>query len=164
MKSLRTKILDIKSLKVILDNLRKSGKKIVFTNGCFDLVHIGHIRYFEAAREKGDILVVGVNTDESVRNIKGKGRPMLKIGERKKILASFECIDFVTEFSEPTPERIIRELRPDVLVKGEDYALDEIVGRNLVENYGGSVQRIPYVKGYSTSSIINKIRQVENES
>lgn len=151
------KIINREALKEKLLALKKGGKKIVFTNGCFDFLHVGHVRYLKAARAQGDVLVVGVNSDGSVRQIKGPRRPVVPEDERAEVLASLACVDFVTLFDEPDPAMIIRFLMPDVLVKGADWAKDAIVGRDIVEGAGGRVVRIPLTEGVSTSGLIEKI-------
>jgi rfaE bifunctional protein nucleotidyltransferase chain/domain len=140
---------------------KRNGRRVVFTNGCFDLLHPGHIETLEKARSLGDALVVGVNGDRSVRDMKGEGRPILPEQERAEMLAALECVDGVVIFNEPTPRRIIAALLPDVLVKGGDWASDKIVGREEVEAAGGQVISIPIVAGYSTSAILAKIRNLE---
>jgi rfaE bifunctional protein nucleotidyltransferase chain/domain len=137
--------------------LKRAGKTIVFTNGCFDLLHIGHIRYLKSAKAEGDVLLVGLNSDRSVRQIKGPARPIVSENERAEILASLACVDFVTFFDEPDPLATIRVLMPDVLVKGADWEKDAIVGKDVVEANGGRVVRIPVTEGASTSRIIEKI-------
>ena len=137
---------------------RAAGQKVVFTNGCFDLLHPGHIRTLEAARRLGDVLVVGLNSDSGVRQLKGAGRPVLPERERAEILAALEGVDAVVIFDEPTPQRIIAALLPDVLVKGGDWAGDQIVGRAEVEGAGGRVVSIPVALGYSTTAILQKVR------
>jgi rfaE bifunctional protein nucleotidyltransferase chain/domain len=136
----------------------RGSKKVVFTNGCFDLLHPGHIHTLEHARSLGDILIVGLNSDASVRELKGLGRPVIPELERAEILAAFESVDAVIIFSEPTPREVITRLLPDVLVKGGDWAGDQIVGREEVEAAGGRVVSVPVVSGYSTSAILQKIR------
>ena len=139
--------------------LQRAGKKVVFTNGCFDLLHVGHVRYLQEARELGDALVVGINSDASVRRLdKGPGRPFTPARERAEVLAALACVDFVTIFGTPTPLRLIRALGPDVLVKGGDWAIEAIVGREVVEARGGKVVAIPFVKNRSTTATIRKIR------
>jgi len=142
------------------DNLNAASEphRVVFTNGCFDLLHPGHIRTLEAARQLGDALVVGLNSDRGVRELKGPGRPILPERERAEILAALECVDAVVIFDEPTPREIIAALLPDVLVKGGDWAGDQIVGREEVEAAGGRVASIPVAPGYSTTAILQKIR------
>lgn len=137
--------------------VQKLGKKVVFTNGCFDILHTGHAIYLHEAKEKGDLLVVGLNSDDSVKRLKGEGRPIRKEMDRAILLASLESISMVVMFDEDTPERLIKMLKPDVLVKGGDYTLPEIVGADFVKSYGGEVVIIPFVKGLSSSNIIEKI-------
>ena len=151
------KILQREDLKDKVQVLKKAGRKIVFTNGCFDFLHIGHVRYLKAARAEGDLLVVGVNSDRSVHKIKGPRRPVVPENERAEVLASLACVDFVTLFDEPDPLVTIRLLMPDVLVKGADWEEDTIVGRDVVEANGGRVVRIPLTEGASTTRIIEKI-------
>jgi len=153
------KIKSREQLKVLLDHLRAEGKKIVFTNGCFDLLHPGHIRYLEKARAEGDLLVVALNSDSSVRRIKGPGRPILPEDQRCEVMAALECVGYVTLFSEETPFEIIEELLPNVLVKGGDWPLDKIVGRETVEQHGGKVVSISFEQGFSTTNIITRISQ-----
>ncbi len=131
---------------------------MVFTNGCFDLLHPGHVRYLQKARALGDALVVACNSDVSVRRLKGPGRPVMPAAERCEVLAALECVDYVTLFDEDTPLEIIRRLRPDVLVKGGDWPLDRIVGREIVESHGGKVIALEFEEGYSTTDIIARIR------
>ena len=151
------KIFEREVLKEKVQALKKKGKKVVFTNGCFDLLHIGHVRYLEAARAEGDVLVVGVNSDSSVLQIKGQGRPIVPEDQRSEVLAALACVDFVTLFDEPDPLVTIKLLMPDVLVKGADWEKDAIVGRDFVEANGGRVIRIPLTESASTSGIIEKI-------
>ena len=138
---------------------RAAGRRIVFTNGVFDLLHPGHLRYLQQARALGDALVVGVNSDRSVRANKGEGRPITPEGERAEILAALASVDAVVIFDEDTPHAIIAALQPDVLVKGADWAEDAIVGRDVVEARGGKVVRVPVEPGYSTSAIVERIRR-----
>ena len=152
------KILGKDALAEAVRSLQRAGKRVVFTNGCFDLLHVGHVRYLQQARELGDALVVGVNSDASVRKLKGPGRPLTPARERAEILAALACVDFVTIFGTATPLSLIRALAPDVLVKGGDWAVDRIVGREVVEARGGSVVAIPFVKNRSTTSLICRIR------
>lgn len=137
---------------------RRAGRRVVFTNGVFDLLHPGHVRYLQAARAHGDALLVGVNSDRSVRAIKGPSRPITPERERAELLAALSCVDAVVVFDEDTPADIIRAVQPDVLVKGADWAPDAIVGRDTVEARGGQVVRIPVEQGWSTSEIIRKIQ------
>jgi D-beta-D-heptose 7-phosphate kinase/D-beta-D-heptose 1-phosphate adenosyltransferase len=154
----RSKIRTAAALAGAVRKLQRAGKKVVFTNGCFDLLHVGHVRYLQRARELGDALVVGVNSDASVRRLKGPGRPLTPARERAEILAALACVDFVTIFGAATPLRLIRALGPDVLVKGGDWPLDAIVGREVVAARGGTVLAIPFVKNRSTTALIGKIR------
>jgi rfaE bifunctional protein nucleotidyltransferase chain/domain len=151
------KIKTTKELRPLLEILRATGKKIVFTNGCFDLIHPGHTRYLAAARALGDILVIAVNSDSSVRGIKGEKRPINAEADRMETLAALESVDFVTSFNEPDPYRVIKELQPDVLVKGGDWPIEKIIGRDVVEARGGKVVNVPYIPGASTTGIIEKI-------
>ena len=139
--------------------LREEGRRLVFTNGCFDILHVGHVRYLQRARALGDALLVAINSDRSVRALKGEGRPVMCEAERAEMLAALACVDFVTVFEEDSPRRLIAELLPDVLVKGGDYALDEIHGREEVEAAGGRVLALPFVEGASTTNIIERIRK-----
>ncbi|MBI4432620.1 MAG: D-glycero-beta-D-manno-heptose 1-phosphate adenylyltransferase [Candidatus Omnitrophica bacterium] len=140
--------------------LRKKNKKIVFTNGCFDLLHVGHIRYLAGAKALGDVLVVGLNSDRSVRALKGVGRPLTPENERAEVLAALEAVDFITLFSEATPEKLIHAVRPDVLVKGGDWKKKDIVGSGFVESCGGRVLSLAYVPGRSTTRLIQKIQTI----
>ena len=137
---------------------RRAGRRVVFTNGVFDLLHPGHVRYLQAARAEGGALIVGINSDRSVRAIKGPSRPITPERERAELLAALACVDAVVVFDEDTPAEIIRAVQPDVLVKGVDWAADAIVGRDTVEARGGRVVRIPVEQGWSTSAIIEKIQ------
>lgn len=137
--------------------LREAGQKLVFTNGCFDLLHPGHVRYLRQARDLGDRLLVAVNDDASVKALKGAARPLVPVEERMEMLAALEAVDFVVAFSEKTPLSIIETLVPDVLVKGGDWTPDRIVGRETVEAAGGRVLSLPFVKGFSSTSLIERI-------
>ena len=154
---MRTKIKTIEELTPLLSILRSAGKRIVFTNGCFDLIHTGHTRYLAVARSFGDILVVAVNSDSSVRTIKGEKRPINGQADRAETLAALACVDFVTIFDEPDPYRVIAALQPDVLVKGGDWPVDKIIGGDIVTARGGKVVNVPFVEGQSTTGIIEKI-------
>ncbi len=150
----------IKSLTEIVAErarLRALGKKLVFTNGCFDILHVGHVRYLNQARALGEALVVAINSDRSVREIKGNGRPIVTEMERAEVLAALACVDFVVIFDDPTPKQTIDAIVPDILVKGADWGISEIVGRDTVEQAGGVVLNIPLVEGSSTTNIIQKI-------
>ncbi len=154
------KIRSLPELKNIIKRLRAKNKRIVFTNGCFELLHAGHASYLQKARAMGDILVVGLNSDSSVRKIKGGPRPVTKEKDRAKVLSLLWCVDFITIFSSTTPFNLIKAVRPDVLVKGGDWKVKDIVGSDLVTSYGGKVKSLPYLKGYSTTSLIKKIHKL----
>ena len=143
----------------VAEALRRAGHRVVFTNGVFDLLHPGHLRYLQQAKELGDALIVGVNSDRSVRLNKGEGRPIHAEAERAEILAALQVVDVVVVFDDETPHEVIAAVQPDVLVKGADWPEDGIVGRDIVEARGGVVVRVPVESGYSTSLIIEKIRQ-----
>jgi len=151
------KALDARALAPLLDDLRRQGRRIVFTNGCFDLLHAGHIRFLQEARRLGDLLVVGLNSDDSVRRVKGYPRPFLKQDERVRILAALDCVHYVVVFDEPTPRRLLRRLRPDVLVKGRVETIDSVVGREIVEAYGGTVRLIGALEGQSVTDLSREI-------
>ena len=140
-----------------LKGLRSAGKRVVFTNGCFDILHIGHVRYLSAARNEGDLLVVGLNSDQSVRLIKEKRRPIVAQDQRLEILASLQVVDYVTLFDEPDPLKLIQLLKPAILAKGADWSTDEIIGADFVKSRGGRVVRVPLVGDASTSKIIERI-------
>jgi len=153
------KIKTKEDLMKILPIRRAQGRRIVFTNGCFDLLHVGHVRYLQAAHDMGDILIVGLNTDASVQTLdKGNGRPITPQGQRAEVLTALACVDYVVLFDEPDPGQLIADLKPDVLVKGGDWALDQIVGRASVEARGGLVRTVPLVPDISTTSIVEKIK------
>jgi D-beta-D-heptose 7-phosphate kinase/D-beta-D-heptose 1-phosphate adenosyltransferase len=137
---------------------RRKGRKVVFTNGCFDILHVGHVRYLQEARAQGYMLVIGLNTDASVQRLKGPSRPLQNEMARAEILAALACVDYVTLFDEETPEQLIHAVRPDVLVKGGDYTIDKIVGASFVLSYGGEVKSLQFVEGFSSTSIINKMK------
>jgi D-beta-D-heptose 7-phosphate kinase/D-beta-D-heptose 1-phosphate adenosyltransferase len=153
------KILDRKILKDKLEALRQSGRKIAFTNGCFDILHVGHVRYLREARKIADILILGLNSDSSVRSIKGEKRPLVGEQERAEVLAALECVDFVTIFPELTPLELINYLEPDILIKGGDWPEEKVVGREEIKKWGGRVVIIPEVEGKSTTNIVEKIRK-----
>lgn len=156
---LEARILDLPQLLEALAPLRAAGATAAFTNGCFDLLHPGHVTYLEAAGALADILVVGLNSDRSVRRLKGAGRPILSERERATVLAGLRSVDYVVIFSEDTPARLIAALVPDVLVKGGDWRVEAIVGREVVERAGGKVLTIPFVEGQSTTGIVERIRR-----
>ncbi len=151
------------SLRTLSEKLkrRRRGKKVVFTNGCFDVLHSGHVRYLTKARSLGDMLVVGLNSDASVRKIKGTGRPVMPEAERAEILSALEAVDYVVLFADDTPEKLIKKIVPDVLVKGADWKTGEIVGADAVKAGGGKVVRVTLVKGKSTTNIIEKIKKLK---
>ena len=155
---MRKKILTPDELLIERKRLREARKKLVFTNGVFDLLHVGHVRYLQQARELGDALVVAVNSDRTVRELKGGGRPLMNENDRAEILAALESVDYVTIFDDISPRTLIAGLLPDVLVKGGDYALDQIHGREEVESAGGRVVSLPFVEGASTSAIIERMK------
>ena len=151
------KVLNRDSLKMRVELLRRVGKRLVFTNGCFDLLHIGHVRYLQAARSYGDHLAVGVNSDSSVRQIKGPNRPIVPEAQRSEVVAALACVDWVTLFDEPDPLALIKLLVPDVLIKGADWSREDIIGAEEVEKAGGRVVRIPLEPGISTSTLMKRI-------
>ncbi len=151
------KIKSLTGLKKIVQGLKSKNKKVVFTNGCFDVFHPGHLYYLEKVKTKGDILIVAINSNDSIKRLKGAKRPLVDERERAEMLAALECVDLVTIFSEDTPGKVIRELKPDVLIKGGDYSLNEIVGREFVESYKGKVLTVPLVKGWSSTKLIETI-------
>jgi D-beta-D-heptose 7-phosphate kinase/D-beta-D-heptose 1-phosphate adenosyltransferase len=148
------------SLSKKIKNLKKQGKTIIFTNGCFDLLHVGHVRILKKAKKIGNVLIVALNTDSSVRKIKGKDRPIVPLEERMELLCALEDIDYVTYFAEETPEKIIEILEPDILVKGGDYKISEVVGAKFMERKGGKVVIIPFFKGKSSTGILKKIKNI----
>ena len=158
------KILSKEQLKDEMERLRKEGKKIAFTNGCFDILHVGHTRYLRDARKRGDVLILALNSDASVRAIKGDKRPLVPENERADVVASLESVDYVTIFNELTPLELIEYLRPDVIVKGGDWVDEKVVGREYVRKWGGQVAIIPEIKGASTTNIVEKIKKVYRES
>lgn len=155
----RDKILSRERLPALLHQWRQQQLRVVFTNGCFDLLHLGHVDYLEKSRQLGDKLIVGLNTDASVSRIKGPFRPLQDEMSRARIMASLLFVDAVVLFDEDTPYELIRQVNPDILVKGDDYAVGNIVGYDIVQQKGGEVKTIPLVKGYSTSGIVDKIKR-----
>ena len=154
-----TKVLTEEQLAPLLQQARAQKKRIVFTNGCFDLMHVGHTRYLQAAKDLGDLLVVGVNSDASVRSLnKAPDRPIVSETQRAEVVAALRCVDYVAIFSEPDPLNLITAVQPDVLVKGGDWDIDRIIGRGVVEQRGGVVRTIPLVPDMSTTSLIQRIR------
>jgi D-glycero-beta-D-manno-heptose 1-phosphate adenylyltransferase len=156
-----SKILSLNDAKQQIEQWQSEGKKIVFTNGCFDIVHLGHIDYLEKARHLGDKLVLGLNTDASVSRLKGESRPVINEYARARMMSAMSFIDAVILFDEPTPKELIETLCPNILVKGDDYSVANIVGADFVMAHGGEVKTISLVQGYSTSSIIEKIKLIE---
>jgi len=157
----------VRSIESLLNELswhRRQNETIVFTNGCFDVVHRGHIEYLRFTKQQGDIVVLGLNSDSSVRTIKGPGRPINNEHDRAAILAALESVDYITVFDAPTPIELIEKLRPDVLVKGEDWAQKGVVGRECVESYGGRVVLAPIINGKSSSATIEKIKSLQSET
>lgn len=157
MDTLINKVHPLSELVEIRKSLKREGRKVVFTNGCFDLIHSGHVHVFKEAKKLGDVLIVAVNDDRSIKAIKGASRPIFPLDERMEILDAIEHIDYLVSFSEETPQKVISVLLPDVLVKGEDWKRDEVVGREEVEGAGGKVVLVSLCKGQSTSSILEKI-------
>ena len=153
------KIVTLEDLANRLGKVRKSGRKIVFTNGCFDIMHVGHVRYLAEARSQADMLIVGLNSDGSMRTIKGEKRPIVHQDHRAEVLASLACVDYVVLFEEPDPLRLIQTIKPDVLVKGEDWAADAIIGADDVKSRGGKIVRISFIEETSTTGIIQTILQ-----
>jgi rfaE bifunctional protein nucleotidyltransferase chain/domain len=153
-------LLDAPALERFVRDARAAGRRIVFTNGVFDILHPGHLRYLQAARAHGDLLIVGLNSDASVRRNKGPGRPINPEEERAEVLLALTCVDAVSVFDDDTPADIIRRVQPDVLVKGADWPADQIVGRDTVEGGGGVVIREPIEQGYSSSTIIEKVKRI----
>ncbi|MHC2990817.1 hypothetical protein OB13_04180 [Pontibacter sp. HJ8] len=156
------KIFTLSQLQQQLQTWRSQGQKIVFTNGCFDLLHLGHVDYLEKSRQLGDKLVLGLNTDASISRIKGPSRPLQDEKSRARVMASLLFVDAVVLFDEDTPLELIRAVQPDILVKGDDYTIENIVGQDVVTQRGGEVKTVPLVKGYSTTNIVKKIENQHN--
>jgi len=154
-----SKLKKLKEIRSLVGGLKQSGKKIVFTNGCFDILHYGHVKYLEKCKRLGDILIVGLNSDSSVRKIKGKGRPVTGEKERAALLSALAAVDYIAIFSEPTPAILIDTITPDILVKGGDWKGRNIAGSVHVESHGGTVTCVPFVKGYSTTRILKRIKR-----
>ena len=154
------KILERETLRNKLEALRKKGKKIAFTNGCFDILHVGHVRYLREAKKTADVLVLALNSDSSVRSIKGEKRPLVSEQERAEVLAALEFIDFVTIFPELTPLELINYLKPDILIKGGDWPEEKVVGREEIKKWGGRVAIIPEIEGKSTTNVVEKIKSL----
>ena len=146
-----------RQLSALIRRLKRRGERIVFTNGVFDILHRGHVDYLSRAKSYGDVLIVGLNSDASTRRLKGPDRPLQKQNDRAAVLLALRAVNYVVIFGEDTPDKLIREVRPDVLVKGADYRLSEIVGADFVKSYGGSVRRVPLTRGRSTSRLVRKL-------
>lgn len=156
---MREKLKSLPEIAGIAAAARQRGQRVVFTNGCFDLLHRGHVHILREAKAAGDLLIVGINTDRSVRAIKGPARPILSEIDRSELIASLEMVDYVVLFDQPTPIDLIAAIRPGVLAKGGDWGPDQVVGAEVVRQYGGEVKRIPYLQGFSTTEIIERIRK-----
>lgn len=159
---LSEKIVNLLKLIEIVEDSRHRGKKIVFTNGCFDILHMGHVAVLRKAKNLGDLLIVGLNSDASVRRLKGRRRPIMPIEERAAILASLTCVDHITVFEDDTPVNLLMAIKPDILVKGNDYTKEQVVGGDVVVSYGGRVELVELVSGVSTTSIIDRIIESRN--
>jgi rfaE bifunctional protein nucleotidyltransferase chain/domain len=157
------KILSKNDVAVLVEKWKQAGDEVVFTNGCFDILHLGHVDYLEKAKQLGSRLVVGLNTDASVKRLKGADRPLNNEYARARMLSALSCTDAVILFDEPTPLELITDIKPDVLVKGSDYTIDTIIGADIVIEHGGSVKTIDLVNGYSTTGIIDKIKSQLNK-
>ena len=151
------KIKTLSELTRILKKLKNKRKAVVFTNGCFDILHVGHVSYLEKARSTGDILIVGLNSDSSIRKLKGEKRPLVSQKNRARVLSALTSVDFIVIFSSLTPFNLIKAIKPDVLVKGGDWKVKDVIGSDIVKSYGGKVKSLPYIKGFSTKSLIKKI-------
>ena len=152
-----SKIKTPKALKAIIADCKRRSKRVAFTNGCFDILHYGHVKYLEDARKKADLLIVAANSDASVKRLKGPKRPLCLLKDRMRVLAGLSSVDYVVSFNEDTPFEIIKYLKPDILIKGADYKAKDIVGSDVVKSYRGTVSRVSYLKGFSVTSLINKI-------
>ena len=165
MYSINSRIVSENELKCLVQEAKSKNKKIVWTNGCFDILHIGHVQYLESARNLGDLLIVGVNSDSSTRQLKGKNRPVIPQAERAAIIAALRCVDFVTIFDEISPSMLLKSLKPDIFVKGGDYSPDTInrAEREEIESYGGIVKILPKVDAISTTSIITRLHNIKKQ-
>jgi D-beta-D-heptose 7-phosphate kinase/D-beta-D-heptose 1-phosphate adenosyltransferase len=159
-----SKVISLKKIVKIRKELKKEGKKVVFTNGCFDILHKGHVYLLKRAKKLGDILIVGLNSDSSVKRIKGEKRPIFSVRDRAFVLSSIDVVDYIVIFNEDTPLKVIKAIEPDVLVKGADWDKKSIVGREIVESLGGKVVRIPVLKGFSTTSVIEKLLRLSSKN
>ncbi len=155
------KVKNFTQIAEIVNELKRKGKKVVFTNGCFDILHSGHIKLLKKAKELGDVLILGINKDKSIKKLKGKGRPIMNEKQRIEIISAIEFVDYVVPFGQPTPEKLIKRIKPDIIVKGGDYKKNEVIGKDIVEKYGGKVYIFPLVKNISTTKIIKKIKKME---
>lgn len=155
------KVKNFTQIAEIVNELKRKGKKIVFTNGCFDILHSGHIKLLKKAKELGDVLILGINKDKSIKKLKGKGRPIMNEKQRIEIISAIEFVDYVVPFGQPTPEKLIKRIKPDIIVKGGDYKKNEVIGKDIVEKYGGKVYIFPLVKNISTTKIIKKIKKMK---
>jgi rfaE bifunctional protein nucleotidyltransferase chain/domain len=155
---IKDKIQSLSKLSKIVQRAKNQKKKVVFTNGCFDIIHTGHVTYLEKARKLGHVLIVALNTDASVRKLKGKNRPINKLADRQRVMAALESVSYVTSFNEPTPLKLINVLKPNILTKGGDWKVHQIVGAKEVQSWRGKVFSIAFVKGRSTTKILNKIK------
>ena len=164
MRLAQRKIQSLSALRVISRQVRTQGRTLVFTNGCFDLLHTGHVKLLEHAKRAGDLLIVGINSDRSVRALKGTSRPIMGQRDRALLVAALESVDYVTIFNEPTPQRLITHLQPHVLLKGADWGTSEIVGSAIVRQRGGRIVRFPLLKGLSTSALIQRILKRHHET
>jgi D-beta-D-heptose 7-phosphate kinase/D-beta-D-heptose 1-phosphate adenosyltransferase len=160
---MKNALISIDDLLIIRNYLKQNNKKVVFTNGCFDILHAGHVDYLTKAKEFGDVLIIGLNSDKSVREIKGEKRPIVTQEERAYILNNLKCVDYVVLFDEPTPKQLIEKIIPDVLIKGGDWAIENIVGRDIVVANGGEVKNIQFITSQSTTNIIKKVLDSYNE-
>jgi rfaE bifunctional protein nucleotidyltransferase chain/domain len=158
---MRGKFLSLRALRPVVERARRRGKRVVLANGCFDLLHIGHLRYLQSARRFGDLLIVAINSDASVRRLKGPGRPLMKLADRVALVSAFECVDYVTTFGEDTVGRVLLQLKPDVHAKGGDYTPDTVPERNVVRGYGGRVAIAGGAKVQSTSRMIRRIARLK---
>ena len=156
--------MNLTELQILREQYRKNRKMVVFTNGCFDILHAGHVRYLTEAKKLGDVLVVGLNSDESVRKLKGAGRPVNPESDRAEVLAGLRAVDHVVVFAEDTAEEMVRQLQPDVYVKGGDYSLERLPESAIVASYGGRTVLVPMVEGRSTSNVIRKLQQQDEQS
>ena len=152
-----TKLKKLSDLTRIIAGFKERGKKIVFTNGCFDIIHVGHVEDLSKAKNMGDLLIVGLNSDSSVKRLKGPDRPINREEDRAKVLSALYFVDYVVIFNEETPDRLIRKVKPDILVKGGDWQMKDIVGASFIKSYGGKVATVPFVKGFSTTSLVKKM-------